>query len=196
LSIQFSLHIFAVMRETGVKDRILETASRLFYDQGYNQTGINQIIDEADIARASLYHHFPSKTDLLLAYLDRTHELWFGELEIFMRPIAGTRDKLLALFDFRVRRQLKLKYKGCHFNKIVAETCEDQEVFDRVRAHKDRFRKYILDLVRQTDHRGLLDDDMLADTIFLLLEGGIAMGAMYRGPDYAEKARRIAGSFL
>ena len=184
------------MRETGVKDRILETASRLFYDQGYNQTGINQIIDEADIARASLYHHFPSKTDLLLAYLDRTHELWFGELEIFMLPIAGARERLLALFDFRVRRQLKLKYKGCHFNKIVAETCEDQQVFDRVRAHKDRFRKYIYDLVRQTGHRQLLDDDTLADTIFLLLEGGIAMGAMYHSPDYTEKARRIVASFL
>jgi AcrR family transcriptional regulator len=55
------------MRESTVKDRILDTASRLFYDQGYHITGINQIIDEADIARASLYNHFPSKTDLLLA---------------------------------------------------------------------------------------------------------------------------------
>jgi len=183
------------MRETGVKDRILETASRLFYDQGYNQTGINQIIDEADIARASLYHHFPSKTDLLLAYLDRTHELWFEELEVYMRPIAGARERLLALFDFRVRRQLKLKYKGCHFNKIVAETCEDQQVFDRVRAHKDRFRKYIYELVRQTGHHQS-DDDTLADTIFLLLEGGIAMGALYRSPEYTEKGRRIAASIL
>jgi AcrR family transcriptional regulator len=184
------------MRETGVKDRILETASRLFYDQGYNQTGINQIIDEADIARASLYHHFPSKTELLLAYLDRTHELWFGELETYMQPIAGARDRLLALFDFRVSRQLRLKYKGCHFNKIVAETCEDQQVFDRVRAHKERFRQYIYDLVIEADHRNLLDDDTLTDTLFLLLEGGIAMGAIYRSPDYAEKAKRIAGSFL
>ena len=184
------------MRETGVKDRILETASRLFYDQGYNQTGINQIIDEADIARASLYHHFPSKTDLLLAYLDRTQELWFGELEIYMQSIAGAREKLLALFDFRARRQLKLKYKGCHFNKIVAEACEDQQVFDRVRAHKDRFRKYIYDLVLQTGHRRMLDDDTLTDTIFLLLEGGIAMGAMYRSPEWTEKTKKIVLSFL
>jgi AcrR family transcriptional regulator len=184
------------MRETGVKDRILETASRLFYDQGYNQTGINQIIDEADIARASLYHHFPSKTELLLAYLDRTHELWFGELETYMQPIAGARDRLLALFDFRVSRQLRLKYKGCHFNKIVAETCEDQQVYDRVRAHKERFRKYILQLVAETDRRNFPDDEMLADTLFLLLEGGIALGAMYRSPDYTEKAKRIAMTFL
>jgi AcrR family transcriptional regulator len=184
------------MRETGVKDRILETASRLFYDQGYNQTGINQIIAEADIARASLYHHFPSKTDLLLAYLDRTHELWFGELDAFLKGMGSPREKLLELFNFRIRRQLRLKYKGCHFNKIVAETCEDEAVFDRVRAHKERFRQCIHDLVVQADHRKLLDDEALTDTLFLLLEGAIAVGAMYRSPDYAGKAQRIAASFL
>jgi AcrR family transcriptional regulator len=186
------------MREPGVKvkDRILETASRLFYDQGYNQTGINQIIEEADIARASLYHHYPSKTDLLLAYLDRTHEHWFEELDIFMRPIAGVQEKLLALFDFRIRRQLRLTYKGCHFNKIVAETCEDTQVFDRVRRHKDRLREYIYDLVRRSGHRQVLNDDALTDIIFILLEGGMALGAMYRSPEWTEKAREIVQSFL
>ena len=51
------------MRESAVKDRILDTASRLFYERGDHTTGINQIIEEAEIARASLYNHFPSKTD-------------------------------------------------------------------------------------------------------------------------------------
>ncbi len=184
------------MRESGVKDRILETASRLFYDQGYHVTGINQIIDEADIARASLYNHFPSKTDLLLAYLDRTHQLWFEELDVFMAALTEPREKLLGLFDFRVRRQLRLKYRGCHFNKIIAEACEEPEVFDRVRTHKERFRQYIYGLVKQTEHRKTLDDATLADTIFLLLEGGIALGAMYRSPDYTEKAKKITESFL
>ena len=87
------------MRETGVKDRILDTASRLFYDQGYNPTGINQIIDEAEIARASLYNHYESKTDLLLAYLDRTHVRWFEELEEFLQPYTDPREKLLAIFQ-------------------------------------------------------------------------------------------------
>jgi AcrR family transcriptional regulator len=184
------------MRESAVKDRILDTASRLFYDQGYNITGINQIIEEADIARASLYNHFTSKTELLLAYLDRTHEEWFLELDRYLAPLAAPRDKLLALFDFRIQRQQKLKYKGCHFNKITAETSEDEEVAWRVKAHKERLRQYILDLVRQTDHRRQPDDEMLADTLFLLLEGGIAVGAMFRSSEYAEKAMKIAESFL
>jgi AcrR family transcriptional regulator len=184
------------MKETGVKDRILATASRLFYDQGYNQTGINQIIDEADIARASLYNHFPSKTDLLMAYLESTHELWFRELEVFMQPIAGAREKLLALFDFRIRRQQRINYKGCHFNKIVAESYDAPEVFDLVRAHKDRLWRYINDVVRQTGHRQLMNDDALTDTIFILLEGGITLGAMYRSPDWTEKAKVIVSTLL
>jgi len=185
-----------LMRESAVKDRILDTASRLFYDQGYHVTGINQIIEEADIARASLYNHFTSKSELLLAYLDRTHEEWFRELDGYLAPLTAPREKLLALFDFRIQRQRKLKYKGCHFNKITAETGEDEEVARRVRVHKERFRQYILELVRQTDHRIGIDDETLADTLFLLLEGGIAVGAMFRSSEHAEKARAIAGALL
>jgi AcrR family transcriptional regulator len=185
------------MRESAVKERILDTASRLFYDQGYHVTGINQIIEEADIARASLYNHFPSKTDLLLAYLDNTHASWFEELDAFLKPIESPREKMLALFDFRIQRQRKLKYKGCHFNKIAAEASDDQEVLARVKAHKERLRNLILELVsRQTVRRSILDNEKLADTLFLLLEGGIAIGAMYRSSEAAEKAREIAEAVL
>ncbi|HEY4107625.1 helix-turn-helix domain-containing protein [Puia sp.] len=184
------------MRDSAVKDRILDTASRLFYDQGYHATGINQIIEEADIARASLYNHFTSKTELLLAYLDRTHEDWFLELDRYLAALPTPKEKLFALFDHRIQRQRKLKYKGCHFNKITAETCEDEEVFRRVKMHKERFRQTIRDLVGQTDHRRMMDDETLADTLFLLLEGGISVGAMYRSSEYAEKARTIAAMLL
>jgi AcrR family transcriptional regulator len=184
------------MRESAVRDRILDTASRLFYDQGYHVTGINQIIEEAGIARASLYNHFPSKTELLLAYLDRTHAEWFVELDAYLAYMPTPREKLMALFDYRIQRQHKLKYKGCNFNKITAETSDDEQVFQRVKMHKERFRQYIRELVRQTHHRHLLDDDSLADALFLLLEGGIAVGAMFRSSEDAEKARRIALSLL
>jgi AcrR family transcriptional regulator len=184
------------MRESAVKDRILDTASRLFYDQGYHVTGINQIIEEADIARASLYNHYASKTDLLLAYLDRTHAEWFVELDAYLSPMATSKEKLLALFDFRIRRQQKHQFKGCHFSKITAETSEDEEVFRRVKMHKERLRQTIRGLVKQTEHQHLLDDDALTDALFLLLEGGIALGAMFRSSEDAEKARKIAKRLL
>jgi AcrR family transcriptional regulator len=185
------------MKESAVKERILGTASRLFYDQGYHVTGINQIIEEADIARASLYNHYPSKTDLLLAYLDSTHASWFSELDAFLKPIEGAREKLLAIFDFRIQRQVRLKYKGCHFNKIAAEASDDQEVLSRVKTHKQRLRNVIYDLVTQTtQRRSILDNEKLADTLFLLLEGGVAIGGMYRSSEGGEKAKQIAETIL
>jgi AcrR family transcriptional regulator len=185
------------MKESAVKERILGTASRLFYDQGYHVTGINQIIEEADIARASLYNHYPSKTDLLLAYLDSTHASWFAEPDAFLEPIESAREKLLAIFDFRIQRQVKLKFKGCHFNKIAAESSDDQEVLSRVKMHKQRLRNVIYDLVSQTaQRRSILDNEKLADTLFLLLEGGVAIGGMYRSSEGGEKAKQIAETIL
>ncbi len=184
------------MKETGVKDRILDTASRLFYEQGYHVTGINQIIEEADIARASLYHHFISKTELLLAYLDRSHEAWFRELEDFMRPVEGARERVLALFDHRIMRQSRPNWKGCNFNKIAAENSGDEQVLERVKRHKGRFRTYIRTLVSEAPHKRVLDDEQLADMIFLLLEGATVAGAMFRSYEETEKAKKIVESFL
>lgn len=184
------------MRETGVKERILDTASRLFYDQGYNATGINQIIDEAEIARASLYNHFESKTELLLAYLDMIDQRWFEELEEFLRPFTDPREKLLAIFDFRIRRQQKLKFRGCHFNKVTAEACDEPGVMERAVAHKERFRKYAYELVVRANQQKVLDHENLTNAIFLLMEGGLAVGAMYRNSKDTKAAKQIVENLL
>lgn len=187
------------MRESNVKDKILDVASRLFYDQGYNLTGINQIIEEADIARASLYNHFESKTDLLLAYLEKTRQQWFVDLDEFLRPVATPREKILAIFDFRIGRQQKLDFKGCHFSKIGAEASQhDKKVFGLVKDHKERLRTTINELVLQIDHdhRQLLSNELLTDTIFLLLEGGLATGAVYRSSEPLQHAKEIVATLI
>lgn len=60
------------------RTRILNAAARLFYEQGYHITGINQVITEADVAKASFYHHLASKEDLCIAYLNQRHQDWFS----------------------------------------------------------------------------------------------------------------------
>ena len=79
---------------------------------------------------------------------------------------------------------------------ILSLSNEDEQVFLRVKTHKERFRQVIRDLVAQTRHRGVLDNDTLTDALFLLLEGGIAVGAMFRSSEDAEKARHIAEKLL
>ena len=100
-----------------VIDRILDTAERLFYTQGYHNTGINQVIDEADIAKASLYKHFGSKDDLMLAYLQRLHQRWIECLEATVNNVIDPKGRLLAVLDYHGERQQIREYGGCPFVK-------------------------------------------------------------------------------
>jgi len=186
------------MKKSAVRERILDVASRLFYEQGYNLTGINQIIEEAGIARGSLYNHFDSKTDLLLAYLKEAEDNWFGEMTHFLSPIIDPQEKILALFDFRMARQLKLNFAGCQFIKISSEVPKDDAaVFKAVTHQKDRFRLFILDRLKERNMPNrLMPMEMLADTLYLLLEGAAVTGAIYKSSDALENARKIAGKLL
>src|SRR5262245_40896029 len=140
------------MKESATRARILDVASRLFYEQGYNSTGINQIIDEADIARNSLYNHFPSKKDLLSAYIEAAENAWFGRLDQFLSKYKTPRTKLLGIFDFREDEQYHTGFRGCHFAKVMAEVPKnDLEIFAQVSKEKDRMKLYIKALLVQID---------------------------------------------
>jgi AcrR family transcriptional regulator len=185
------------MKESAVKDRIIEVASRLFYKQGYNLTGINQIIDEAAIARASLYNHFDSKTALLLAYLEKAEKSWFTQLEVFLEPIADPRQKLLSLFDHRIWRQQESGFGGCQFVKISAEVSRDEtQVFELVKAQKNRAKNFINQLVIQVNHSQILSDEQLTETVFLLLEGGAINGAIAKSSSSLNSGKAIVEKLL
>ena len=71
------------MKHSEVKNRIIETASFLFYKNGYNLTGINEIISETGIAKATLYNHFKSKEDICLAYLQFKNTSFLKDIEAY-----------------------------------------------------------------------------------------------------------------
>jgi AcrR family transcriptional regulator len=79
--------------KTAAKERVVDTAARLFYDQGYTATGINQIIGEAGVAKASLYQVFRSKEALLLEYLDRIGAEWMRDFTQFREAYPGERSR-------------------------------------------------------------------------------------------------------
>lgn len=185
------------MKESNVKDRILNVASRLFREQGYNLTGINQIIEEADIARGSLYNHFESKTDLLVAYLWQYQQNLFAEIEAFLSPVTDPKKKIPAFFDFRIQRQQKQAFKGCPFSKISAEVSQDEvQVLEVVAAQKNRMKQVIRTMVEQSGHRKILNDDLLTELIFMLQEGAIVTGAIYRNSDAMKNAKKVVMELL
>jgi AcrR family transcriptional regulator len=186
-----------MQKESPVKDKIIATAARLFYMQGYNLTGINQVISEAGIARASLYNHFPAKTDLLLAYLDDFQEKWFHNLDKFLKPCTDPKEKILNLFNYRAHSQTKKGYLGCPFIKINDEAGNtDERILKLTQQNKDRLKAYIHELVIISGHRQLLTDEELTHTIYLLMEGGITSAAIYKNIDELQVARQSVSKLL
>ena len=181
-------------RGEAVKQKIIKTANRLFYNQGYNLTGINQVIEEADIARGSLYKHFDSKTDLLLSYLDDLQENWYKEAEIYLAPHKDPKKKLLALFDYRIQNQLKLNYGGCAFVKINAEAgCTDERIVKRARQNKDKLKDCISGILSEFKERAhpVLSNEELTQMIYLMIEGGITSTSIYKDVNELRDAKKL-----
>lgn len=179
-------------RGQAVVDKILDTADRLFYKQGYGNTGINQVIEEADIAKASLYKHFESKVDLLIAYLQRFHEQWFEQLEADINKVPDPKEKLLAIFDYNSKRQMKGGYGGCRFVKANDEAgMSDKRVLAEIQKAKQHLKDFIKQLVVKAGHKKLLTDDELAEMIFVMVEGGIVAASIFKQANDLQSAKAI-----
>ncbi|WP_126651568.1 TetR/AcrR family transcriptional regulator [Chryseobacterium aureum] len=182
------------MKQRGqvVIDKILDTAEKLFYEQGYSNTGINQIISESDIAKASLYKHFETKTDLLVAYIQRMHQLWFSRLEASVNAVNDPKEKLLAIFDHHTQRQEIRQYGGCPFIKANDEAgTSDPRVLAEIQKVKIHSREFITALVRNSGHKKILTDEELAETIYVMLEGSIVTASVFKKPDEIQSAKKI-----
>lgn len=175
-----------------VIDKILDTAERLFYEQGYNNTGINQVIEEADIAKASLYKHFESKTDLLVAYLQRFHQRWFTRLETTVNKVSDPKGKLLAIFDHHSERQQTREFGGCPFIKANEEAgMSDPRVLAEIQLAKQHLKEYLKGLVAVSGHKKLLTDKELVEVIFLMVEGGVVEAAIFKQTNDLQSAKKI-----
>lgn len=164
-----------------VKERILDTASRLFYHQGFNSTGINQIIAEAGIAIGSLYKHYNSKTDLLYHYLEQQEMDYFANLDDYLQKETKPLQKLLKLIDYRIKLQQEANYSGCHFIKVNAEIGRDDKKIEQlITNHKQRQRDYIAALVTEisADQKLPFESNIVVSTIFLMIEGAVVTASI------------------
>ncbi|MBA5791691.1 TetR/AcrR family transcriptional regulator [Flavobacterium sp. xlx-214] len=181
-----------------IRENILDTATNLFYKQGYHATGINQIIDEAAIARGSLYNHFKSKNDLFYAYLEKTNEHWFEQLYSYIKKIKHPKDKILGLFDFRIKRQTQNSFRGCPFIKAGAEVPQDdKKAFKIINQNKMKFRNYILELLNDVMLKNnLFTKEELADTIYMLVEGATVTASFQKNKEMMGKAKEITDKLI
>ncbi|MNS67053.1 putative HTH-type transcriptional regulator YxaF [compost metagenome] len=182
------------MKQRGqvVIDKILDTAERLFYTQGYSNTGINQVIEEADIAKASLYKHFETKTDLLVAYIQRTHERWHSRLQSAIDKVTDPKDKLLAIFDYHIERQEIRQFGGCPFIKANDEAgTSDPRVLTEIQSTKIHSKAIIKKLVAASGHQKNLTDQELTELIFFTLEGALTSVSVFKQTAELKAAKKI-----
>lgn len=187
------------MKESETKSRILQVTTRLFYEQGYNSTGINQIIEEAGIARASLYHHFPSKRDLLTAYLEEMGQQFTSGLTAFLAPLKDAQRKVAGLFDFLIERQYRTSFGGCHIMKISSEVEKtDTAAFSLAAIQKAHLKQLVFTQVAQLpvkEHQ-VLQKELLAETLFLLMEGALINSTIQKSIQPLKQARKAAIKLL
>jgi len=168
---------------TDARERILKTADDLFYRQGYQNTGVNQLIEEADVAKASFYSNFSSKKKLLIAYLKQRHADWFKQLYANLEKHTTPGDKIAGLFEFLEHWITKTNYRGCAFININSELPNDNgEIASIVRDHKNQLRELISDLVNELNRKESFreEESLLVDAIYLLFEGAITECQNYR----------------
>jgi AcrR family transcriptional regulator len=170
------------------RERILETTFDLFGCQGYNSTGINQIISEATVAKASFYQHFKSKEDLCVEFLNVRHQYWFSELNIFCGEEEDLKLRILKSFDFLIYMNQKENFRGCSFLNILSEIPMDNvKILSVIQQHKKDLRNYFLQLLK---------DQELSDHIYLLFESSIIESQLFKSNELIERSKKIINHLI
>jgi AcrR family transcriptional regulator len=178
-------------RSRGVEERLMAAASELFYREGVRAVGIQRVIDEAGIAKASLYAHFDSKDDLVAACVDQRVREWRSHVDDqLQRSTRDARGKLLLFFDLLVTLIGAPEFRGCPLQSVSAEIADPNHAAKRVIAGH---RQWLHDFMRTlTTQAGLRPVDEVAAALVVLSDGALAAALVDGNPGMALYARWAA----
>lgn len=169
------------MRKLGVKERVIETASDLFYNQGYNQTGINQIIDEAGVAKASMYQHFRSKEDIAVAYLIARHTMWMGKLDECVAKEKSPKSKVICVFTYLTEWLTEVDFRGCGWQNIITDLpTNHNKIKDQAIYHKNELRGWLQKELSKEKEFTNKEAKELGDEVMVLIEGAIILSQIQK----------------
>ncbi|HQT31443.1 MAG TPA: TetR/AcrR family transcriptional regulator [Thiobacillus sp.] len=172
------------------RSRILHSAHDLFYREGIRATGVDRIIAESGVAKLTFYRHFPSKNDLIVAYLEYRHARWMGWLADALARYGGGSGAILPAVEEWFRDP---HYRGCAFINTVGELGATlPEVVAITRRHKDEATQVLAAVLPASKQR--LE---LAQAIAMAIDGAIVRAQFDHAPDAALAALdRIIRSLL
>ncbi len=178
-------------RKSPKRDHLLDTALQLFYAGGFHAIGIDTLLAEAGVAKMTLYNHFESKDDLIVAALERHAAKRFTKLsEALGSGGEDPSDRLEAFFDFHQNWFAEKDFKGCPFQRAIAEYPDQSSpVLQAVRKHKQDILEKLVEIANDLDAS---DSKELAEQFYFLAEGAITKAHLFKDPAAAAKAKAAA----
>ncbi len=155
-------------REPNARERLLATASELFYAEGIHTVGIDRIIEQAGVAKASLYNTFGSKDELVRAYLEQRQERLKARIAAALEGVTEPRGKILAIFDAQARLFAEPTFRGCAFANATAESAPDSVAVEVTERQRAWLRGLFLEFATEA---GAADPAMLARQLMLQYDG-------------------------
>ncbi|NUN99387.1 MAG: TetR/AcrR family transcriptional regulator [Saprospiraceae bacterium] len=185
-------------KEIAPKDKVFQTAARLFYQNGYRAIGVDTLAAESGIGKMTLYRHYPSKDDLIVAYLRDSNEIFWRNFEEITKDAPTPREKLLAFFQGLQEYVSAPACYGCPFLNVATEYPETDYPGHQVAIeHKQSVRARFRQLAKDT---GAKKPDVLADQLFLLMDGAYMASRMFGAENpaahLAEAARILIDAAL
>lgn len=173
------------------RDRLLATAEELFYAEGIRAVGVERILAESGVGRASMYRHFPSKDDLVVAVLEARDQRWRSWLAERVEALGG---HPLTVFDALAERFEREDFRGCAFINTMIESADPDSPAHRVAAaHKEHVVDYLEQLLTAA---GIAEPAVQASRFALLMDGAIVTALRERTPAPAARARHLAQALL
>jgi len=159
------------MKKPKARQRILDTARELFMERGYTSVGINEIIDKAETAKASFYHHFSSKEKLCETWLEETHEFSMIFQKSVIEAEGDPREKIIGYFEVLREWLTKNDYRGCPYTNTAAtgDSCSPA-IASQIELHKLSIRDFFIELASQA-FADSYEAEMIGRSLFLIYSG-------------------------
>ncbi len=179
----------------GRRDHIIDVAIRLFCEHGFHATGVDRIMREAKVSKKTLYNHFRSKDELILAALQQHDSVFRNNFVKDVEQLANTPEgQLIAIFDAAEAWFSKQNFFGCMFVNVVGEYSDPTSPMrDVSRNFKQMIWRYIVSLCVEA---GAKNPEKLANELALLFEGAIVTAQISGSALSASTAKNVAKQLL
>jgi AcrR family transcriptional regulator len=174
------------------RERLLEAASELFYDEGVHTVGIDRVIERAGVAKASLYNTFGSKDELVRAYLEGRHAVTSARITRYLERYSDPRDRLLGVFEAQGELFAEPGFRGCAFVSASAES-PGEAVSRAAGEYRGWVRGLLTGLAREV---GAPDPENLGRQLHMVYDGASLSARMDHDPSAAVAARAAAEVLL